>query len=238
MRTRRRSLFRSGIALAISAVTAVGLITAGAPASAQAGPVAHRIKVHPQTWPTVRGSAVHFSCQDRPINGSAGLKCYQPAQIQAAYGLTPLLNTGKNGVGRTIVIVDAFQSPYVQSDLSIFNSTFGLPKASFQQIAPFGLTPFDPNDPNMDSWAEEITLDVLWAHAMAPRAKILLALARSSDDADLINTTKYVVDHDLGDVISQSFGGRDVHGPGAARAAASGVRRRYEQGHHAVRVLG
>jgi subtilase family serine protease len=67
------------------------------------------------------------------------------------------------------VIVDAFQSPYVQSDLSIFNSTFGLPKASFQQIAPFGLTPFDPNDPNMDSWAEEITLAVLWAHAMAPR---------------------------------------------------------------------
>jgi subtilase family serine protease len=206
MNTRRRSLFRSGIALAISAVTAVGLITASAPASATAGPVSHRIKVHPQIWPAVRGSAVHFSCQDRPINGSAGPKCYQPAQIQAAYGLTPLLNTGKTGAGGTIVIVDAFQSPYVQSDLSIFNSTFGLPKASFQQIAPFGLTPFDPNDPNMVSWAEEITLDVLWAHAMAPRAKILLALARSSDDADLINTTKYVVDHDLGDVISQSFG--------------------------------
>jgi subtilase family serine protease len=206
MITRRRSLFRSGIALAISAVTAVGLIAAGPPASATAGPVTHRIKVHPQIWPAVRGSAVHFSCQDRPINGSAGPKCYQPAQIQAAYGLTPLLNTGKTGAGRTIVIVDAFQSPYIQSDLSIFNSTFGLPNASFQQIAPFGLTPFDPNDPNMVGWAKEITLDVLWAHAMAPRAKILLALARSNDDADILNTTKYVVDHDLGDVISQSFG--------------------------------
>src|SRR5262245_20037319 len=113
MNIRRRSLFRSGIALVISVVTAVGLITAGAPASAQAGPVSHRIKVHPQIWPAVRGSAVHFGCQDRPINGSAGLKCYQPAQIQAAYGLTSLLNTGKTGAGRTIVIVDAFQSPYI-----------------------------------------------------------------------------------------------------------------------------
>jgi subtilase family serine protease len=205
MNTRTRALLRSGIALACSAVVAAALVTTGTAASA-AGPVTHRIKVHPQISPAVKGSAVHFGCQDRPISGVAGPKCYQPAQIQAAYGLTSLLNTGKTGAGRTIAIVDAFQSPYVQSDLSIFNSTFGLPSASFQQIAPFGLTPFDANDPNMDGWAEEITLDVLWAHAIAPRAKILLALAKSNDDADILNTTKYVVDHDLGDVISQSFG--------------------------------
>ena len=186
-------------------VVAAGMITAGPSASA-AGPVTHRIKVHPQISPAVKGSAVHFGCQDRPINGSAGPKCYQPAQIQAAYGLTSLLNTGKTGAGRTIVIIDAFQSPYVRSDLSIFDSTFGLPDPNFQQIAPFGLTPFDPNDANMDGWAEEITLDVLWAHAIAPRAKILLALAASNNDADILNTTKYVVDHNLGDVISQSFG--------------------------------
>jgi subtilase family serine protease len=206
MDTRRRALVRWGIALLSSTVIAAGLVTAGTPASAATGPVTHRIQVHPQISPAVKGSAVHFGCQDRPISGAAGPKCYQPAQIQAAYGLTPLLQTGKTGAGRTIVIVDAFQSPYVQSDLSIFNSTFGLPTASFSQIAPFGLTPFDANDANMDGWAEEITLDVLWAHAMAPRAKILLALARSNDDADILNTTKYVVDHNLGDVISQSFG--------------------------------
>lgn len=206
MNNRRRALLRSGIALVCSAVVAAALVTSGATASAAAGPVTHRIKVHPQISPAVKGSAVHFGCQDRPISGVAGPKCYQPAQIQAAYGLTSLLNTGKTGAGRTIAIVDAFQSPYVRSDLSIFNSTFGLPSASFQQIAPFGLTPFDPNDANMDGWAEEITLDVLWAHAIAPRAKILLALAKSNDDADILNTTKYVVDHNLADVISQSFG--------------------------------
>jgi subtilase family serine protease len=202
---KRRALVRSGIAVLSGVVIATGLMVGGTPAGA-AGPVTHRIKVHPQISPAVRGSAVHFGCQDRPIDGSAGPKCYQPAQIQAAYGLRPLLSTGKTGAGRTIVIIDAFQSPYVRSDLSIFDSTFGLPSANFQQVAPFGLTPFDPNNANMDSWAEEITLDVLWAHAIAPRAKIVLALARSNDDADILDTTKYVVDHNLGDVISQSFG--------------------------------
>ena len=58
----------------------------------------------------------------------------------------------------------------------------------------------------MDGWAEEITLDVLWAHAMAPGANIVLAEAASNSDADLLATTKYVVDHHIGDVISQSFG--------------------------------
>ncbi|HZC72859.1 MAG TPA: S53 family peptidase [Jatrophihabitans sp.] len=202
----KHALLRTGIALVASAVVVAGVTTAGTTASATPRPVTHRIHVQPQISKAVKGSAVHFGCQDRPIDGSAGPKCYQPAQIQTAYGLTPLLNNGKTGAGRTIVIVDAFQSPYVKSDLSIFNSTFGLPNASFQQIAPFGLTPFDPNDANMDGWAEEITLDVLWAHAMAPRAKIVLALARSNNDADILDTTKYVVDHNVGDVISQSFG--------------------------------
>ena len=51
-----------------------------------------------------------------------------------------------------------------------------------------------------------MTLDVEWAHAAAPGAKILLALARSNDDTDVYNTSKYAVDHNLGDVISQGFG--------------------------------
>ena len=58
----------------------------------------------------------------------------------------------------------------------------------------------------MDGWAEEITLDVLWSHAMAPGANIVLAEAASNSDADILATTKYVVDHHIGDVISQSFG--------------------------------
>lgn len=202
------ALKMSSVTVGLAAIVMGGFLATGPSAFADAAPdVAHQITVHPDITKVAKDTnAVHFGCQDRPIDGSAGPRCYQPSQIQAAYGLTPLLNKGINGKGRTIAIIDAFQSPYVQSDLSIFDATFGLPDPVFQQIAPQGLTPFDPNDGNQVGWAEEITLDVLWAHAVAPGAKILLALATSNDDTALYNTTKYVVDHNLADTISQSFG--------------------------------
>jgi subtilase family serine protease len=83
---------------------------------------------------------------------------------------------------------------------------FELPEPNLQIVAPDGLTPFDPNDANQVGWAGEITLDIEWAHAIAPAAKILLVLAKSNNDADILSATKYVVDHNAADVISQSFG--------------------------------
>jgi subtilase family serine protease len=58
----------------------------------------------------------------------------------------------------------------------------------------------------MTGWAEEITLDVLWSHAIAPGANITLVLAKSNNDADLLSALQYAVNNNLGDVISQSFG--------------------------------
>jgi subtilase family serine protease len=58
----------------------------------------------------------------------------------------------------------------------------------------------------MVGWSAEISLDVEWAHAIAPDAKVVLVLAKSNDDADILSATKYAVDHRLGDVISMSFG--------------------------------
>jgi subtilase family serine protease len=205
----RPTRLRVALATATAAVLGVAGLSAayGGASAATASVTPHQIKVNPLIRKVSKEpNAAHFGCQDRPIDGSAGPRCYQPAQIQQAYGITPLLDHGFNGNGRTIVIVDAFQNPYMQTDLSIFDSTFGLPDPAFTQIAPQGLTPFDPSDDNQVGWAEEITLDVEWAHAAAPGAKILLALAASNDDADILATTKYVVDHNLGDVISQSFG--------------------------------
>src|SRR5439155_4807026 len=43
-------------------------------------------------------------------------------------------------------------------------------------------------------------------HAVAPAAKIVLVLAKSNDDADILSATRFAVDHNVGDVISQSFG--------------------------------
>jgi subtilase family serine protease len=145
---------------------------------------------------------VKFGCQAP----GAPVRCYGPNQIRNAYAIQPLLDKGLNGQGRTIVIIDAFQSPTIVHDLHLFDSVFGLHNPTLNIIAPYGLTPFNPNDPNQVGWSAEITLDVEWSHAVAPDATIDLVLALSNQDQDLFNVTKYAIDHNLGDVLSQSFG--------------------------------
>ncbi|HYK51588.1 MAG TPA: S53 family peptidase [Terriglobales bacterium] len=147
-----------------------------------------------------------------------GSVCYDPYQIRHAYNIDTLINAGLTGKGKTIIIVDAFQSPNIVSQLNNFISFYGLPSmnglggkndpslGTFTQIAPDGLTPFIEGDEDMTGWAEEISLDVLWAHAIAPGANIVLDLAASDEDSDILSATQYAVNHNLGDIISQSFG--------------------------------
>jgi subtilase family serine protease len=125
--------------------------------------------------------------------------CYTPAHLRAAYDIQPLLDSGVDGTGATIVIVDAFSDPFIAQDLNTFDTAFGLPATSPDIVTPDGPPPF-----NM-GWAVEISLDVEWAHAVAPGAHIVLVLAKSNEDADLLSATRYAIDHDLGDVVSQSF---------------------------------
>jgi len=111
-----------------------------------------------------------------------------------------------NGAGRTIVIIDAFQSPTIASDLATFDTLFGVSAPKLNIIAPDGLTPFNQGDAVQVGWAGEITLDVEYAHSIAPAATIDLVLAKSSTDADIFSAQKFVVDHNLGDTLTQSFG--------------------------------
>lgn len=186
----------SAIALAVSAGSSTGR------AATHAMTPAVGASPHAKALGLVNGvdAEPHFSCQD-----NAG--CYSPRQMRKAYGFDQL---DVDGTGRTIVIVDAFQSPTIQQDLSLFDSQFGLPAGNLNIIAPDGLTPFDPNDDNQVGWSGEITLDVEWAHAIAPGATIDLVLAKSNQDQDILSATKYAVDNNLGDVISQSFGEGEI----------------------------
>jgi subtilase family serine protease len=72
-------------------------------------------------------------------------------------------------------------------------------------VAPFGITPFEPSNPEHVVASAEIAIDVEWSHAIAPGAKIVLALGRSGSAPDLVATERYVIEHNLGDVISMSF---------------------------------
>ena len=125
---------------------------------------------------------------------------YEPTAMQTAYGLVPLYNSGLDGTGQTVVIVDAFGSPTAAADIAKFSTTFGLPAANFAVYNPQGPPPFNPG------WAGETTLDIEWAHAMAPGANIVLLQAIDNYDNNLAGAIQYALDNQLGNVISNSYG--------------------------------
>jgi subtilase family serine protease len=133
--------------------------------------------------------------------------------MQTAYNVTPLLNAGTNGAGQTIVIVDSFGSPTIISDLATFDADYGLPAPpSFKILSPLGTVPFDPNNSDMVNWAFETSLDVEWAHSMAPGANIVL-LTSPVDETEGVQgmpnfllLEQYALSHHLGSIISQSWG--------------------------------
>ncbi len=151
---------------------------------------------------------VTVSCQVVKPNMPPPAPCYGPDQMRVAYGVKSVLDGGITGAGQTIVIVDAFQNPNLESDLAKFGMLAwpNLPAANLLRTAPDGLTEWDPNSQEQRTWALEISTDVEWAHAIAPGATIHLVLAKSGSDADILSATRYAVEHALGDIISQSFG--------------------------------
>ena len=142
-----------------------------------------------------------------------GVACYAPFQFREAYELNALYDEGFDGRGRTIAIVDSFGSPTIRNDLHQFDSDFGLPDPKLDIVTPAGAPPpFDPTNSDMVGWAEETTLDVEWAHAIAPGAHILLVETPVSETEgvqgfpEIVKSENFVVDHRLADVITQSFG--------------------------------
>ncbi|HEY3955983.1 MAG TPA: S53 family peptidase [Streptosporangiaceae bacterium] len=141
------------------------------------------------------------------------IACYQPAQIQAAYGLLKLYASGFTGSGQTIVVVDSFGSPTLRHDLSVFDQRFGLvAPPALRVIHPDGPVPaYDPHNTGMVGWAGETDLDVEYAHVIAPDANIVVAATPTAENEgtsgfpQIVRAENYVIAHHLGGVISQSF---------------------------------
>jgi subtilase family serine protease len=190
----------AAVAVAGAAVTGLTCAPAGAmPISAQTP----RIALGRPTPPTTEICRAAF-----------GVACYQPGQIEKAYNLPALWKEGIEGQGQTIVIVDSFGSPTIRRDLKQFDAAFSLPDPpSLKVIAPAGaIPPFNPHDKEMSGWAFETSLDVEYAHAIAPQANILLVETPVAETEgtkgfpQIVAAENYVVSHHLGEVISQSFG--------------------------------
>jgi subtilase family serine protease len=153
-----------------------------------------------------------------------------PASTTAASGITPAhmrqayafngINfggTAGNGSGQTIAIVDAFDDPNAASDLHNFDQAFGLADPpSFIKLNERGGTALpgvDNTGTKPDTWELEESLDIEWAHVMAPGANIILYEAQSSSLNDLIaNSVNAARNNPNVSVISMSFGGDEQGG--------------------------
>jgi len=129
---------------------------------------------------------------------------YKPSEMQTAYGLKPLYGQGLDGTGETVVIVDAYGSDTIAQDAEIFSQLYGLPDITSQNFSVVRAPGLQNNPKGVQrGWDVETTLDVEWAHAMAPGANIALVVA--TDRASLDEAINYAVVHHLGNTISNSW---------------------------------
>jgi subtilase family serine protease len=157
--------------------------------------------------------------QGVPLCKSASLGnivCYTPSFIKKAYEYPSTATL--DGTGQTIVIVDAFGSPTITSDLALFDARFGIPAPpSFTIFCGNSPTPLDVTtcptvninaNPKHDEfgWTIETSLDVEYAHAMAPGANIVLVVASTSSGNAINDAEAAAIAAYPGAVFSQSFG--------------------------------
>ncbi|MFG2961067.1 S8 family serine peptidase [Streptomyces sp. NPDC048291] len=215
-----------GLAAATSvAALAATALTAAAPVAAP----------HTLAVPAVVGHTlahrVSSPLSDAQCQAKWQINCYTPLQYRTAYDLNALYRKGVTGKGRTIVIVDSYGSPTVQHDLDVYSKQFGLPSTKVKVVKWGHVPAFDPKNSDMTGWAGETTLDVEMAHAVAPAAKIVVVETAVSETEgttglpEMMDAEKYMIDHGVGDVISQSFGATENTFPGFAKGDFSSIKK-------------
>jgi hypothetical protein len=140
-----------------------------------------------------------------------------PFQVRHAYGFDQAVFSvdGQaiqgDGTGQTIAIIAAYDHPTIFEDLDRFDQTFSIngSQSLYDQYGPASAvltkaTPQGQPETNAD-WALEIALDVQWAHAIAPGAKVLLVEARSARLDDLMTAVDYARQQPGVTVVSMSW---------------------------------
>src|SRR4051794_40141325 len=154
------------------------------------------------------GSVVAAVTNPSPISSAL-----TPAKLAAAYSINL---SSSSGAGETVAIVDAYNDPSIVADLAKFSAQYGLPSASITVMNEYGQT---TSLPRTDAgWSLEIALDVEWAHAAAPGAKIVLVEANSASTSDLMTAVQTAARQ--ANVVSMSWGGSEFRGETAYDTAA------------------
>ncbi len=125
-----------------------------------------------------------------------------PAQVKNIYNLPA---TGGKG---TIVIIGAYDDQNIEKDLNAFSNQFNLPSCTTTNGC-FEKHKMGSGVKSDSGWASETTLDVEWAHAIAPNAKILLVEAITPSGANLLKAIDYASSRSDATAISMSWGGKE-----------------------------
>jgi subtilase family serine protease len=197
---RGRTVFVTGGVALVAALTVV-LGAQGANVNANARAVC--------PGPTFASARCHAQVTtDRNGNPRASTSPYglSPQTIKSVYNFS---TSQTEGDGKTIAIVDAYDDPTAESDLNVFSSQYGLPACTtangcFKKVNQNGGSSVPRKD---GGWALEISLDVQWAHAIAPGAKILLVEASNNSFSNLLAAEDYAKTH--AQYVSNSWGGSE-----------------------------
>jgi pro-kumamolisin-like protein/Big-like domain-containing protein len=140
------------------------------------------------------------------ITGCAGGggNCYGvgPADFAKIYNSQPLLSASPkiDGSGQGIAVVG--ESNIHVQDVTDFRTMFGL-----EQNSSASNVIVNGEDPGITDSEDESDLDVQWAGAVAPGARVDFVTSASTETTAGINLSAiYIVDHNLDAVMSESFG--------------------------------
>ena len=143
-----------------------------------------------------------------PLSAASSFQGYTVAQIRHAYGFDQVSDTG---TGETIAIVDAFNDPNIAADLHTFDVKMGI--ADPPSLTVESQTGGSVSTLKTDAgWASEISLDVEWAHAIAPNAKIVLVEANTDSLSNLMAAVNTARNISSVSVVSMSWGGSEFSG--------------------------
>ena len=129
-----------------------------------------------------------------------------PSFLDQAYSFNSLQSKGVIGEGQTIVIADACGDAGIKSDLKTFDAQWGLGNPTLNVIDVQGIPSCTAKQDPLD-WSAEISLDVEWAHVVAPGATIDLLVTAKPNSSDLYGAWSYALENNLGYQISNSWGG-------------------------------
>lgn len=151
------------------------------------------------------------------FTGSDGSHALSPADYAVIYNINPLYNSGINGTGTVIAVVG--RTNIDLQDIASFRSTFNLPVNPPQIV----LNGPDPGDLGGDEEAEAV-LDTSWAGAVAPGATVKLVVSQSTNTSDGVDLSElYIIDHNLSDVMTESFGSCEASFTRSEAAAVSSL---------------